>query len=153
MTTGTAQDVDHMIIFLISSGVLRAVANHRSRMTLRWRTGPPRAGDDSASVQACKQQKSLSRQDCPRLALNFAPLNQRGRRENRMPAAPAALCAMFGKKAHKLHSPQGSTDIRFSLHDGRDALFRALSVHRDPDRAHCDRDTPFCGPGRFGPIH
>jgi hypothetical protein len=44
-----------------------------------------------------------------------------------MPAAPAALRAMFEKR-HTSFSHQGSTDIRFSLHDGE-------LTHRDPIRA------------------
>jgi len=36
-----------------------------------------------------------------------------------------ALCAK-GEKAHKLQSPQDWPDIRLSLHDEHDGLFRAL---------------------------
>src|SRR5262249_31761242 len=134
--------------------VFAPAAEHHSDTIQRWRIGPRLAQVTTARMSSLPDSRNRPRGSiCPRLALNFAPLNQRGLRENRMPAAPAALCAGFDRKAHKLHSPQGSTDIRFSLHDGRDAFSRALSVHRDPDRARDDRDTPPCGPERFGPIH
>jgi hypothetical protein len=79
--------------------------------------------DVRGRILAAKRDQINARNPCA-AALTLNELNagdpQRTPTNNfddfRMPAAPAALRAMFGKKAHKLHSPQGSTDIRFSLH-------------------------------------
>ena len=60
----------------------------------------------------------------PRFAFGLAPLNERGRRESRMPAAPEASCAGFGRSAHKLQSPQVEPNIRLSLHGGAYGLCR-----------------------------
>jgi hypothetical protein len=58
------------------------------------------------------------------LLSTLAPLNERGRRESRMPAAPEALCAVVGESAHKLQSPQVEPNIRLSLHGGAYGLCR-----------------------------
>jgi hypothetical protein len=52
------------------------------------------------------------------LLLSRAP-EIRGRRESRMPAGTRQPGTQkTGRRRTSFHSPQGSTDIRFSLHDG-----------------------------------
>src|SRR5579859_6060289 len=103
--------------------------------------GPRVRGNDQGKTHAKSSRGTM----CPGFCSYRRALEQRGRRENRMPAAPVALCAMFGGKAHKLHSPQGSTDIRFSLHDGLIAAV-ADSVHHLRPTSVTIRHAPSRGP-------
>jgi hypothetical protein len=60
----------------------------------------------------------------PTLARAFVPLENGGRRESRMPVAPAASCA--SKKAHELVTTGSTGSIRLSPREGFNGFFRAL---------------------------
>jgi len=91
-------------------------------------------GNDGRRGSSNSRNRSRGR-FCPSFALNFAPLNERGRRESRMPAASDGLACKVGRNAHKLQSPQDQPDIRLSLHDGRCGLCRVSPEASLPRRS------------------
>jgi hypothetical protein len=71
---------------------------------------------------------AISRRGAPEFCLNVPPSEIRGRRESRVPVAPAAACAVVESTRVSHHGFAGIT--RPSLRNGFNSLFRALPGDR-----------------------
>ena len=76
---------------------------------------------------------------CPSLTISFAPSQARGRREDRVHAAPAVSCALMHRKCTHEHTGEAET-LRPSLRNGFTTYFAlslvtGLSCHHRPCEA------------------
>src|SRR6478609_62586 len=92
---------------------------------------------------------------CPRFALSFAPSGNRGRREDRVHAAPAVSCAIAHKERAHEHTGSAET-LRPSLRSGFTAYFvlspengSFASVAAQKRSAQLDASTAASGPHDF----
>jgi hypothetical protein len=102
----------------------------------------------AALAMTTKRTTSFPRRDAPGLCMNYSP-KRRGRREDRVRAAPAVSCAMCTKKC--AHEHTGSAEsIRPSLRNG----FTAYSALSPATNSSCHRRLRIktC-PSPVGPTH
>jgi hypothetical protein len=109
----------------------QSIVRHKERMDC-FASLAMTAVIDAPSTAATADMISRSRDmNCPRFASSFALLENRGRREDRVRAAPAVSCATCTEEhAHEHTGPAES--IRPSLRNGFNGLLRALPGARIP---------------------
>src|ERR1700721_2641813 len=112
----------------------KSIDSHTLRMTVRL------LRDDHESNHRIDIRPRSRDSICPRFAKSFAPKRKRaqcdpkrdagdpqkrGRREDRVRAAPAVPCAKVANKSAHEHTGSGE-EVRPSLRNGFNSLFRAL---------------------------
>src|SRR6476619_7362625 len=70
----------------------------------------------------CVRDLAISRRAAPEVCISFAPSKNRGRREDRVRAAPAVSCAIAHRKRAHEHTGSAET-LRPSLRSGFTAYF------------------------------
>jgi hypothetical protein len=89
-------------------------------------------------VTTMEYAEAISRRIAPEVFISFAPFEVRGRREDRVRAAPAVSRAIAHRERAHEHTGSAET-LRPSLRSGFTAYFELL----------CPQNLPECANGRF----